>query len=301
MRKVVVVLVVLLGLLVGADFAAAAFAEHTVSQKAREQLSLQQDPSVTIHGFPFVTQALSGEYDHISLSAQGVRVQDLRDVSVKAELTDVRAPLSDLTSGKTRSVTIGHIEGQVTLKASDIARVPPLTKIEDLRIEPASESYVRNGAGNDPSDGDGDGGNDDSGMDGDQDQAGGQDGNAGKDDQDADAKEHDDSTAGVRLSGKVDIAGERMNIFAFAIIELDGTTIRITPHRLQFGNDQDTTVVPPAVQRQLLPAFEADINAGDLPFAVTPTAISVSSGSITMKGEASDVAFAKASARGGGS
>lgn len=272
-KRIVIVLVVLLGLLVGADFAAAAFAEHTVSQQARDQLGLSQDPAVTVHGFPFSTQALSGEYDHISLSADGVPVQDiLRDVSLSAELRDVQAPISDLAGGNVRAITIGGLEAQVTLKASDIARVPPLTNIEDLRIDPSTESYVRNGEGTDPEDGTGN--QDDSGADGEQEQ-----------------QEQDDSTAGVRLAGKAQIAGERIEIFAFAIIELEGTTIRITPHRLQFGNDQETTVVPKDVQRALLPNFEADINTGELPFTVTPTAVRVDPGSITVKGEAKNVSF----------
>lgn len=276
-KRIVIVLVVLLGLLVGADFAAAAFAEHTVSQQAREQLGLSQDPAVTVHGFPFATQALSGEYDHISLSADGVPVQDvLRDVSLSAELRDVRAPISDLAGGNVQAITIGELEAQVTLKASDIARVPPLTNIEDLRIDPSTESYVRNGEGTDPDASDateqGDG------------EADGQ----------PDQQDKDDSTAGVRLAGKAQIAGERIEIFAFAIIELDGTTIRITPHRLQFGNDQETTVVPKDVQRALLPHFEADIDTGELPFTVTPTAVRVEPGSITVKGEAKNVSFSSA-------
>ncbi|MEU6645414.1 DUF2993 domain-containing protein [Saccharomonospora sp. NPDC046836] len=262
-RRLVVVLLVLLGLLVGADFAAAAFAEHTVSQKAREQLGLTEDPAVTIHGFPFSTQALGGDYGHISVSAQGVPVGDaLSDVAVNAELHDVTAPLSDLTAGNVDNITIGRLEGQVTLKASDIAKVSPLNNIQDLRIDPSSEAYVRHGDGAD-----------------------------GKP-----QEEKEDSTAGVRLSGRVQIAGQEVQIFAFAMIQLDGTTIRITPRRLQFGNDQETTVVPQQVQQALLPNFEADINAGNLPFTVTPTAIRVDPGSITIKGEASNVNFAGVSA-----
>ncbi len=270
MKRIVIVLVVLVGLLVGADFAAAAFAEHTVSQKAREQLGLSQDPAVEIHGFPFTTQALSGEYDHISISASGVRVQQLQDVSVRANLHDVTAPISDLTSGNVDNVEIGRLAGEITLKASDIARVPPLTNIDDLRIEPSSKAYVLHGEGVD-------------------------------EEQEAQVeRDSDDSTAGVRLSGKADIAGERIEIFAFAMIELDGTMIRITPHRLQFGNDQETTVVPDEVQRALLPHFEADINAGDMPFTVTPTAIRVDSGSLTLHGEARNVSFSRVTGAFGG-
>ncbi|TLW93937.1 DUF2993 domain-containing protein [Saccharomonospora piscinae] len=252
----------LVGLLVGADFAAATYAEHTVSQKAREQLGLSQDPAVTIHGFPFTTQALAGEYGHIALSADGVAVQQLRDLSVRADLHDVDAPLSDLTSGNVSDIAIGRLTGEITLKASDIAGVAPLTNIDDLSIEPSSKAYVLHGEGVD-------------------------DERAAQIDDDG-----DDSSEGVRLSGKVDVAGERIEIFAFAMIELEGTTIRITPHRLQFGNDQETTVVPDEVQQALLPNFEADINAGEMPFTVTPTAIRVESGSLTLHGEARDVTFA---------
>ncbi|WP_199429463.1 LmeA family phospholipid-binding protein [Qaidamihabitans albus] len=270
-RKIFVVLVVFVGLLVGADFAAAAFAEHTVSQKAREQLGLADDPAVTINGFPFATQALSGEYDHITVSAEGVPVQDtLRDVAIRADLRDVTAPLSDLTAGNMEAITIGDLEGQVTLKASDISRVEPLTNIENLRIEPASEEYVRSGEGSDGT------GDPDSGS--------------------GSTDSEEGSTAGVRLSGEAQIAGERVEIFAFAMIELDGTAIRITPQRLQFGNDRETTVVPREVQEALLPNFEADINTGELPFTVTPTTVKVDPGSITIKGKASNVTFSGASA-----
>ncbi len=189
---------------------------------------------------------------------------------MRANLHDVKAPMSDLTSGNVDNIKIGRLVGEITLKASDIARVAPLTNIDDLRIEPSSKAYVLHGEGVD-------------------------------EEKAAEIEESgDDSTAGVRLSGKADVAGERIEIFAFAMIELDGTTIRITPHRLQFGNDKETTVVPEEVQQALLPNFEADINAGDMPFTVTPTAIHVASGSLTLHGEAENVTFAGVSDTFGG-
>jgi hypothetical protein len=255
-RKLVVVLVVLAGLLVAADFGAAAFAEHTVSQKVREQLGLEEDPSVTIHGFPFTTQALSGNYDHISVSASGIAVRDtLRDVGIRAELRDVDAPLSDLTSGNVDNVTIGNLQGQVRLKDTDIARVEPLTRIENLRIQPPATPGEAMRDGN-------------------------------------------DRTAGVRLTGAVQIAGERIEIVCVAVIELTDDAVRIVPQRVQFGNGERTTVVPPEVQQALLPEFETTINTGDLPFTVTPTAVRVEPGALVVSGEASDVTFAGMTAAG---
>ncbi|MFD9888355.1 DUF2993 domain-containing protein [Amycolatopsis sp. NPDC059027] len=274
-RRWVIALGILILLLVGADFGAAAFAEHTISQKARAQLSLTDDPSVSIHGFPFLTQALSGDYSHITLSAAGLPVGDkLRDVAVNADLKNVTAPLSDLTSGNTKSIKIGDLTAAVTIKAADLARNAPLDKVENLRIEQSTEDYVRNG------------------------------GESGKSTTPTtttttptDSESQDSPTAGVRLSGNVQIAGQKVEIFCFAMIELHGKEISIVPTRLQFGNDKETTIVPAAVQKALLPNFRASISTASLPLSVTPTSVRVDSGSVTIKGKANDVSFAQLSAK----
>jgi hypothetical protein len=266
----VIALVVLILLLVGADFGAAAYAEHMISQKARTQLQLTDDPSVTIHGFPFLTQALGGDYSHISVSAAGVPVGDkLQDVALNAELEGVTAPLSDLTSGNTKAITIGKLTGSVTIKAADLARVAPLDKIKDLRIEPASADYVENGDS-------------------------GQSEPTPTTTTTTDGQPVDESSTGVRISGHLQFAGKDLEIFCFAMIEADakGGKINFTPKRLQFGNDQETTVVPQAVQKALMPNFEASINTKDLPLSVTPTGVRAQSGSVTIKGEATNVSFA---------
>ncbi|GLY36024.1 hypothetical protein Amsp01_020480 [Amycolatopsis sp. NBRC 101858] len=269
-----IALVVLVLLLVGADFGAAAYAEHMISQKARTQLQLTDDPSVTIHGFPFLTQALGGDYSHISVSAAGVPVGDkLQDVALNAELEDVTAPLSDLTNGNTKAITIGKLTGAVTIKAADLARVAPLDKIKDLRIEPSTADYVENG---------------DSGQ---------SEPTPTPTTTTEGQAAQDESSTGVRISGHLPFAGKDLEIFCFAMIEADAKdgTINFVPKRLQFGNDQETTVVPAAVQKALMPNFSASINTKDLPLSVTPTGVRVQSGSVTIKGEATNVSFAELS------
>lgn len=265
-RRILISLLVLVAVLVGADFGGAAYAEHIVSQKAREQLGLSDDPSVTIHGFPFITQALGGDYHRISVAASGVPIQNLRNVDIKAELNNVTAPLSDLMNGNTSAIVIGKLEAQVTIKASDIAKIDPLTKIEDLRIEPSSTEYVQ--TGQDPKKS-----------------------STTTTGQDANQQDQDKSKTGVRISGNIQIAGQKIEIFCFAMIELHGQSIDIVPKRLQYGNDKETTVVPQAVQQALLPNFKASFGTGDLPFAVKPTAVQANSGSVTVKGEAQNVKF----------
>ena len=150
--------------------------------------------------------------------------------------------------------------------AAHVNNVVYVRWIEDLRIEPSSISYVQTG----------------------QDASDSSSGSTGTKQED-----QDKSKAGVRVSGYVRIAGQKIEIFCFAMIELHGTAIDIIPKRLQYGNDKETTVVPQAVQQALLPNFKASIDTGTLPFEVTPTAVEVNSGSVTVKGEAQNVTFSR--------
>ncbi|MGH3520999.1 MAG: LmeA family phospholipid-binding protein [Haloechinothrix sp.] len=268
-RKFVVFLVILAGVLVAADFGLAAAAEHQVSQKARERLQLTDDPAVNIHGFPFTLQALQGDYRHISVSARGIPVGDvLRELELVAELRDVHAPLEDVINGDTSAMEIGTLEGAVRIKQSDLGRA---INLPNLSIEPAPEEYVRSGDEED---------------------------NLSVEEQEEQQEAEDThfSTAGIRIAAETDIAGTEVEVVAFAIIELRSSAVRITPVRLEFGQNEQTTVVPEPVRQALFPQFETTINPGQLPFNVKPTGVVVERGALVVKGEAQDVTFANAGA-----
>ena len=137
MRTVVIGLLMLVGLVVVADFAGAAVAEYQVSQAMREELELSSDPSVRINGFPFFAQAAAGEFDEVEVAAVGVPVGALRDVGMEATLRSVNAPLSQLLSGITESVEVRRVTGRVRVRDSDLGQ---LIGIPDLRIaEPTDD------------------------------------------------------------------------------------------------------------------------------------------------------------------
>ena len=136
MKKLVITLLVLIALFVGADFGVAAAAEYQVSKKMREQLKLNQDPAVRINGFPFLTQAIAGDYSDIRISADAVSFSNLRNVAIQADLHNARASLSDLVSGAVRSVTIDDVQGSVKARASDVGRI---LGIPDLGIDAAPQ------------------------------------------------------------------------------------------------------------------------------------------------------------------
>jgi hypothetical protein len=137
-RKWIIALLVLVALFVGADFALAAAGEYQVAQKMRTELKLTEDPSVRINGFPFITQALSGDYRDIEISAVGVPVKDqLRDLEVQANLLHTRIELSNLLAGNTKGAKIDQVQGRVKIKANDLNRlVNQVTPFTDMAIEP---------------------------------------------------------------------------------------------------------------------------------------------------------------------
>lgn len=264
-RRFLIFLIVLAALVVGADYGLAAVAEHAVSQQAREKFKLSDDPAVDIHGFPFTTQAISGDYDHITVNARGVNVQNtLRELELIAELRNVRAPLADVIDGNTENMRIGDLEGVVKIKQSDVGR---LIRLPTLSIQPASEEYVRTGDKEDEV-------------------------SVEDLEKQRDAVDTYPQTAGIRLAAKTRIAGRETEIVAFAIIELEENSVRINPQRLEFGQEEETTLVPEQVRQTLLPQFEATINPGSLPFGVRPTGVAVERGALMMQGKAKDITFA---------
>lgn len=273
-RPIVITVVILLALLVGADFGAAAVAEYQVSKRAKAAFNLTDDPAVTVRGFPFLTQAISGEYDHITVDARGVPIKDiLRDVEVHADLRGVQAPLSDLLAGRTDSIEVNEIEGQLRVKEADFNRALQsnalrvrTSDITNVTIAPASEKRVLEAAGTDASDSIDD-----------------------KADQEALKDETEDTTAGVRVGATVDFAGQQTDLVVYAVVSLVDAKIQVTPKRIELGNSLGNNLLAPNLQAQLLPLFAVSLDPGKLPVAITPTAVQVDPGSLSLKGKASNV------------
>lgn len=106
MRKVLLVLVILLAAgVVVADRVSVRIAQNEIGKQVAAQYNLQEQPDVKIHGVPFLTQAVGGEYDRIDVAIgpwteQGITVQDVR-----IDMQGVRAPLSEVAAGNSANVT----------------------------------------------------------------------------------------------------------------------------------------------------------------------------------------------------
>lgn len=272
-RRLVITLIVLIGLLVVADFSAAAIFEYQVSKRARDQFDLSDDPSVKVGGFSFLAQAVSGEYGHVTIDAKGVPVEDtLRDLEVHIELRDVQAPLGDLVSGSLKEVKVREVEGQVKVKASDVNRAIAnnennlLRSITNVTVDPVSEQDVLT----DP----------ETRTDAEQEAA-----------ERAAEAEIEDTTAGAKICATANLAGEDTELCAYGIISLvEGAKMTFTPSRIELSNSViGTGQLAPAMEAAVKQKMNFTLDPGKLPFTVTPTTVTVDPGVLSVKGTASDV------------
>jgi LmeA-like phospholipid-binding len=263
-RIVIAVVLALVGLMVAADFTFAAIGEYQVSKKMRSELKLADDPSVTIHGFPFVLQATRGDYQDIEVSASGIPIADtMRDLQVSAHLYDVKVPLSELVSGSAHSVVIDRVEGQVKISAADVNRafnstdVGTVLNVTNLTIVPASaDTLVDPGA--DP-------------------------GAAG-------APVGPETRKGVKMAFFISVGNKQLKVSAYGVLALSGTEIQVQPTRLELADGVTTLKLPDFIQTQVMSALSTKLNLGKaLPFAVMPTDVIVDNNAFIVIGKATNV------------
>jgi LmeA-like phospholipid-binding len=252
MRRLVIALLVLVGLLVVVDYGAAALAESAVSRQMRDQIGLVDDPAVRINGFPFLTQAISGQYSSVDVDATRIHVGELQNVGVHAQLRDVGAPLSMLLGSGPKSLTVKEVAGTVQIPASDLERLVP--GIEKLRIENIDDYALEQAVA--------DGG-------------------------DKSLRTIDPENA-VRLAGTATLLGQQAEVSVIAQLQLVDGQAQIIPRDVRLGGS-DVAPLPPAIQRTLEQRFTLRIDPGSLPLAATPTKLRAVGGVLEISGYADDL------------
>ena len=126
MRKVLLVLlfVLIIGL-IAADRVGVAVAQDQIAKQVAAQNDLPSKPDVKIHGIPFLTQAVGGNYKKIDvrigqLTRQGVTLED-----VQVELADVKAPLRDVINGDASNVVAGTATASAIVPYEAVRRRAP--------------------------------------------------------------------------------------------------------------------------------------------------------------------------------
>jgi hypothetical protein len=105
-----IALVVVIVVLVGADFAARAVAENVAATQFQKQGNLTNKPDVTIEGFPFLTQVASKDFSDIEVSAANEQEGPVTITSINATATGVHVNSYSFNSG-----TIGTISGTLLI------------------------------------------------------------------------------------------------------------------------------------------------------------------------------------------
>jgi hypothetical protein len=140
MRKVLLVfLLVVIIVVIAADRIGVAVAQDQIAKQVAAQNDLPRKPDVKIHGIPFLTQAIGGNYEKIDvdvgqLSQQGVTLGDVR-----IELTDVQAPLSDVINGDSSNVVAGTATASAVVPYGEVKQRAP----EQVRSISASGSNLQ--------------------------------------------------------------------------------------------------------------------------------------------------------------
>lgn len=136
MRRLLVLLVVLGGLVVVADRGSLALAERAVADQLRTSEGLAETPDVRLGGFPFLTQVLSGRYDEVRVVAEGIERQGVRVQELDATLTGVEVRLGDVVGGDVTALPVEALDADVLVTFADLAR---RTGLQGVRIEAAGD------------------------------------------------------------------------------------------------------------------------------------------------------------------
>ena len=129
MKRFAVTVVVLLALLIVADRAAAALASRAIAAEVASATRLDAQPDVDVAGFPFLTQALSGRYRQVDVTATDVPAGELTIGRLVATLTGVEVPLSDALSGSVSDVPVQRVRARALVTYDELER-----QSEDRRL-----------------------------------------------------------------------------------------------------------------------------------------------------------------------
>lgn len=135
MRKFLVFVIFVLIVVAVADRGLHYAAESEIASRVEQQYEMTSEPEVTIGGFPFLNQAISGEYGQIRIVTGAVVVDDVQLDRVDVTARDVQAPLSDLMTQP--SVVADTAEAKVLLPYSELQkRLPEGIVIENEDGQP---------------------------------------------------------------------------------------------------------------------------------------------------------------------
>jgi hypothetical protein len=119
-RFLIAVLIFLVAIVVVADRVGAIVGAHVLASKVKTDEHLANRPNASIGGFPFLTQAVGGNYKDVTVTANNVVVNGLTITTLTAQLHGMHLPLSHVLHGSVATVPVDRIEATAYIAYSDI-------------------------------------------------------------------------------------------------------------------------------------------------------------------------------------
>src|SRR5436190_7169878 len=120
LRRFVISIAVLVGLLVAADFGLRLYSQHVVADEIQTSLELSEKPSVSFGGWPFVPHVLSGDLPSATLSAKEFTAQGVRLTRVSMSLHDLHLASRRLLQAGESVIKVKTGTGTAVLTAEDL-------------------------------------------------------------------------------------------------------------------------------------------------------------------------------------
>ncbi len=114
MKALLIAVLVLLGLAIAADRVLVVLSEDLLADTIQEEGQLPGEPDVSIEGFPFLTQAISGRYDSVRVGVDVAALGLPPGATADILLQGARVPLSSVFSRSVSSVPVDKVTGAVT-------------------------------------------------------------------------------------------------------------------------------------------------------------------------------------------
>jgi hypothetical protein len=141
MRKLLIAVVVLVVLLVAIDRVGVVLAEDQISSRIATAYGLPTDPGVSISGFPFLTQVVSGNYQQINVTADQIQADGATLHDLNVHLTGVHATLGQVLGSGTSTVTADSATGTALVGFATVDQRLP----HGLRIAPDGKNLKVSG------------------------------------------------------------------------------------------------------------------------------------------------------------
>ena len=123
MRKLAVSLLVLVALLVVADRLALWAAQHDVAKRLQADAHVHSAPRVEIHGFPFLTQLIGGDYHDVDIRIDGLDTAGVRVDRLTVHIEGAHVSLGEVISQDRSRIRVDHASAKLLLTYADIKKV----------------------------------------------------------------------------------------------------------------------------------------------------------------------------------